>query len=240
MSMSNTLSDYTAVAGESEPFEYRAFSVSAVASAIFGALSLITIIAGRDSLESVLMLCPIPLIGLVLGMRSLSAIRAMPDQISGKKFAVAGIVLSLVGLVGGLSFAGFVHATEVPEGAIRTSFYEFRPDEKDERAGIPIPKEVQALNGKRVFIKGYFRQDSSPVTRNVRRFLLVRDNNQCCFGDLSNVKYYDQVLVSFVDKLTTDYKSGMFRIAGTLHVQPQHLSSGSQMPVYFIEADYVR
>lgn len=236
--MSEALSDYSTA--ESQPFEYRAFSTSAIASLIFGALSLITIIAGRDSLESALMIAPIPIIGLGLGWKALSAIRAMPNQLNGKWLAIAGVALSLVGMLGGLSYAGIVHATEVPDGAIRTSFYELRPDEKDERAGIPIPKEVQALDGKRVFIKGYFRQDSSPVTRNVRRFLLVRDNNQCCFGDLSDVKYYDQVLVNFVDNLTTDYKSGMFRIAGTLRIAPQNLLTGSQMPVYFIEADYVR
>ncbi len=241
MAFSEAVTDYpAAISGDAAPFEYRAFSTSAIASGIFGVLSLLTFVAARDSFESALMLSPIALIGVVLGVRSLSAIRATPDQLSGRKFAMAGIVLSLVGMVGGLSYAGYVHATEVPEGATRTSFYEFRPSENDERAGIPIPKDVQALDGKRVFIKGYFRQDSSPVTRNVRRFLLVRDNNQCCFGDLSNVKYYDQVLVDFDDKLTTDYKSGLFRIAGTLHLQPQNLLSGSQAPVYYIKADYVR
>ncbi len=241
MAFSEAVTDYpAAISNETAPFEYRAFSTSAVASVIFGVLSLLTIVAARDSFESALMLFPIPLIGVVLGMRSLAAIRLAPDQLSGRKFAVGGIVLSLVGLLGGLSFAGYVHATEVPAGATRTSFYELRPSEQDERAGIGIPKDVQALNGQRVFIKGYFRQDSSPVTRNVRRFLLVRDNNQCCFGDLSNVKYYDQVLVDFDDKLTTDYKSGLFRIAGTLHLQPQNLLSGSQAPVYYIKADYVR
>jgi hypothetical protein len=191
-------------------------------------------------LDSALLLCPIPLLGLVLGFKSLSAIRAMPNQLSGRNLAIAGIVLSLVGLVGGLSFAGFVHATEVPDGAIRTTFHELRPGESDERAGIPIPKEVQALDGKRVFIKGYMRPDSTPVRRNVRRFLLVRDNNQCCFGDASSVKYYDQVLVNFADNLTTDYSTGLFRIAGTLRMQPQNLLSPSPLPVYFIEADYVQ
>ena len=241
MAFSETLTDYQhSVTDSPAEFEYRAFSTSAIASAIFGALSLLMIVAGRDSLESALMLSPIPIIGVILGMRSLSAIRATPDQLSGKKFAIAGIVLSLIGLIAGLSYAGMVHATEVPSGATRTSFYDLRPAEKDERAGMPIPKEILKLDGKRVFIKGYFRPDSSATTRNVRKFLLVRDNNQCCFGDQQNVKYYDQVLVEFVDNLTTDYKSGLYRIAGTLRLQPRNLLSGSQMPVYFIQADYVK
>jgi hypothetical protein len=239
MAFSEVLTDYEQSAADSpSEFEYRAFSTAAIASLIFGVVSLSMILAARDSLDYALMLSPIALVGLALGLKSLSAIRALPDQLSGKKLALVGIVLSLVSLIGGLSYAGVVHATEVPEGATRTSFYDLRPSEKDERAGYAIPKEILELNGKRVFIKGYFRPDSSEVSRNVRRFLLVRDNNQCCFGDMSNVKYYDQVLVSFVDNLTTDYRSGMYRIAGTLRLQPQNINS--QRPVYWLEADYVR
>jgi hypothetical protein len=241
MATTEALSSFSSAgAGEAEQFEYRAFSTSAIASIIFGVMSPLTILAGRDSLEYALLLCPIPILGLLLGFYALAKIRVMPDQLVGKKAAIGGIVLSLVGLVGGLSVASYVHATEVPEGATRTSFQEFRPDDRDERAGIPIPKEVQALNGKRVFIKGYFRQDSSPISRNVKSFLLVRDNNQCCFGDLSSVKYYDQVKVDLADKLTTDYSSRLFRVAGTLRIEPQSLMPGSQRPVYYLDADYVQ
>jgi hypothetical protein len=241
MAFSEAISDFpSALASDNEQFEYRSFSTSAIASAIFGVLSLLTIVAARDSFDSALMICPIPILGVVLGIRALSAIRANPDQVSGRKFAIVGIALSLVGMLTGLSYAGYVHATEVPEGAIRTSFYEFRPSENDLDAGIPIPKDVQALDGKRVFIKGYMRADSTPVRRNVRRFLLVRDNNQCCFGDLASVKYYDQVLVDFDDKVTTDYSTDLFRIAGTLQLRPQNVNSPSQAPVYTIKADYVQ
>lgn len=241
MATTEALSNFSSAdVGEAEKFEYRAFSTSAIASIIFGAMSQFMMLAGRDSLEYALLLSPIPILGLVLGFYALAKIRAMPDQLVGKKAAIGGIVLSFIGLAGGLSVASYVHATEVPEGALRTSFQEFRPDERDERAGIPIPKEVQALDGKRVFIKGYFRQDSSPVSRNVKRFLLVRDNNQCCFGDMSSVKYYDQVAVNLADKLTTDYSTRLFRVAGTLRIEPQNLMPGSQRPVYYLEADYVQ
>jgi hypothetical protein len=239
MAFSEALTDYDQSTVDTPgEFEYRAFSTAAIASMIFGVVSLSTIFAARDSLDYALMLSPIAIVGLALGIKSLSSIRALPDQLSGKNLAIVGIVLSLISLIGGLSYAGVVHATEVPEGATRVSFYDLRPSEKDERAGYAIPKEIMELDGKRVFIKGYFRPDSSEVSRNVRRFLLVRDNNQCCFGDRSNVKYFDQVLVNFVDNLTTDYKSGLYRMAGTLRVQPQNIHS--EIPVYWLEADYVR
>ena len=240
MATSESLTDFSAADREGNEFEYQALSTSAIVAAIFGVLSPLTIFAGRDSLESALMLCPIPIVGLVIGIRALAAIRAMPDQLSGRKLAWVGIVLSAIGLVGGISYAGYVHATEVPRGAIRTSFQEFRPDDQQLAEGIPVPKKVQALDGKRVFIKGYMRADSTPVRHNVRRFLLVRDNNQCCFGDMSNLKYYDQVLVEFEDNLTTDYSTGLFRIAGTLYLHPENLKDGMNAPVYTLKADYVK
>lgn len=224
----------------SDDFEYRALSTGAIAAAIFGALSPLTIAAASDSLESCLLLCPIPVVGLIVGLRSLAAIRARPDQLSGWKIALLGTLLSLAGLVVGLGYGGYVHATEVPPNHIRTSFQKFRPDEAEERSGIPIPKDVLALDGKKVFIKGYMREDSTPVRHNVRRFLLVRDNNQCCFGDLSSVKLYDQVLVDFVENVTTDYSTGLFRVAGTLHLVPENLLRGPGYPVYTLVADYVQ
>ncbi len=240
MATSESLTSFSATDSEREEFEYRALSTSAIAAAIFGVLSPLTILAGRDSLESCLMLCPIPLVGLLVGIRALSSIRAMPDQLSGRSLALIGVILSAVGLIGGLGFAGYVHATEVPPDAIRTSFQELRPDEQQMVSGMYVPKDVQALDGKRIFIKGYMRADSTPVRHNVRRFLLVRDNNQCCFGDMSNLKYYDQVLVQFTDNVTTDYSTGMFRVAGTLHIHPENAVRGPNYPVYTMEADYVR
>lgn len=241
MATTNTLTPMASESiDEAAEFEYQALSTGAIAAAIFGALSMLTIIAAHNSLESCLMLCPIPLVGLFVGLRALSAIREMPHQLSGRKLALTGVILSAVGLVGGVSYAGYVHATEVPPNHVRTSFQDFRPDESELRADIFIPKDVLALDGKKVFIKGYMRADSTPVRHNVRRFLLVRDNNQCCFGDLSNVKFYDQVGVHFVDQVTADYSSGIMRVAGTLHLHPDNLGRGPGYPVYELEANYVQ
>jgi hypothetical protein len=244
MSMSSTelLSPSTApqLSELSDDFEYRALSTGAVAALIFGLLSLSMFITSKDSLESSLMLSPIPLVGLAIGIRAWRTIRQTPDQLSGARLALAGIVLSATSLVGALSHAGYVHATEVPPGYERTSFYEFRPRQSEHGIAVPIPREVLALDGKKVFIKGYMREDSTPVRNNVRRFLLVRDNNECCFGDISNLKYYDQVKVDFKENLTTNYSTRLFRIGGTLRIHPENVARGAEVPVYTMEADYVQ
>jgi hypothetical protein len=228
-----------------DDFEYRPLSTGAIASAVFGVLSSLVFVTAGSSLSSSLWLAPIPVVGLVAGWLSLQKIRSMPDQLSGRAAALIGILLSALGLFGGLGFASYVHATEVPEGYTRTSFYEFRPDQVEERGGKLVPPDVLELDQKQVFIKGFMRPSTgiskagTPVRNHVSQFLLVRDNNQCCFGDISDVKYYDQVLVQLTGSKTTNESGGMFRMGGKLRILLQNVHRKGH-PVFILEADYVK
>ena len=228
-----------------DDLDYRPLSIGAIASAIFGVLSGMLFVAARIDLQTTLAFAPLPVLGLILGISALRKIASMPEQFSGRGPAVAGVILSSIGLLGGLGYAGVVHATEVPEGYTRTSFYEFRPDEVEQRGGKVVPPDIQDLEGKDVFIKGYMRpgthvsKSGTPVRNNVSRFLLVRDNNQCCFGDISTVKYYDQVLVELEGNLSTSYSGGLFRVGGKLVVNPESFRRMGQT-VYALKANYVK
>ena len=227
-----------------DEFEYRPLSTAAIASVVFGVVSGVTFIAANTSLQSCLMLCPIPLIGLVCGVIAAKNINAMPNEISGYQAAVAGIVMSSLGLFGGVSYGAYVHATEVPPGYERLSFYDLRPDEVESKGNEVIPRDVKALDGKEVFIKGYMRPGThyssshTPVSRNVSIFMLVRDSNECCFGDISTVKYFDKMDVVLKKGLLTDYSSSMFRVAGKLKIKPPKI--GQAEPVFLLEANYVK
>lgn len=213
--------------------------MAAIASLVFGLTSFLTFFAAKTSLSQCLMMCPIPALGIILGLSSLAKIRSLPDQLSGKGLAIGGLALSLVCLVGGVSYASFIYATEVPDGYERTSFAEMRPDEIERRGNNLIPRDIMALDGKKVFIKGYMRADSTPRRHNVDNFLLVRDNQQCCFGDLSSVQFFDQILVGTLDGLTTDYSTRIFRVGGRLRINPKNLGRGVGYPVYELEADHL-
>jgi len=234
------------VLSDPDDFEYRPLSSGAIAAAIFGVLSLLMFAAGGESLQSSLMLSPIPIVGLIVGLMALAKIRSMPNQLSGSKVAFLGVLLSAIGLVGGLSYAGYVHATEVPDGYVRIPFYELRPDEVEVRNGHIVPEAIQQLEGKQVFIKGYMRpgtsvsKEGSPVRRHARHFLLVRDNNECCFGDQSKVKYYDQVFVSMAGSQTVNDTRRLIRAGGTLRSMPQNLRKNESHPVYLLEVDYLQ
>lgn len=223
-----------------EEFEYRPLSMAAIASLVFGMLSILVFVAGKDSITASLMMSPIPLLGIALGFISLHSIRQTPNQLSGKGLARGGFMLSLVGLLGGVGFASYVYATEVPDGYARTSFEAMRPDEIERRGNMPIPRDIEKLDGKKVFIKGYMRADSTPRRHNVDKFLLVRDNQACCFGDLASVQFFDQMLVETVGALTTDYSTGIYRVGGTLHIHRENVGRGVGNPVYTLEADHLK
>ena len=224
----------------SEEFQYRPLSMSAIASLVFGLLSALMFVAAQENMTASLMMSPIPILGVILGLTAWSHIRKTPDQISGKGLAVAGLALSIVGLLGGVGYASYVYATEVPGGYQRTSFVELRPDEIEQRSRQPIPRDIQELDGKKVFIKGYMRADSVRSRTNVDKFLLVRDNQQCCFGDLASVQFFDQILVGTVGSLTTDYSMSIFRVGGTLRIHPENVGRGVGHPVYELEADHIK
>ncbi len=183
----------------------------------------------------------IPAVGMSVSLWSFGKIRRESDQYTGLPLAIAGFVLSLVFLVSGAGYGSYVYFTEVPDGYERISFETLRPTEQQDRGGIIVPPEVQALNGKRVFIKGYMRPASSAngLRTGIDRFLLVRDNNQCCFGDLSSVKYFDQMSVQITSSKRLDDTMQILRMGGILEINPDNALLGpGNTSVFSLKADY--
>jgi hypothetical protein len=236
--MSTATFDMDTTLGTDESAQYRALHTSAVLGLVLGLLSVATVIAATSSVQAALLTAPIPIFSIVLCLRSLAAMRREPDAYTGQNLAIMGLFLSLAFLVTGVSYGSYVYFTEVPDGYIRTSFSAMKPDELQESSGVKIPPEFAALDGKKVFIKGYIRPDSVSVSRGLPQFLLVRDNNQCCFGDLSAIKYYDQIDVEMVGSRRVDYKDGVFKIGGILRVEPNNVGLQSLKPVFSLQADY--
>lgn len=237
MSSSATL-DYESVDDADETVQYRALHTGAVVGVVLAIFSCVaTLLASGDSL-SMIEVAALNLPALLLCAWSLKRIRNSPEQYTGAGLATIGLVCSAAFLVGGVALGAYEYATEVPPGYTRISFNGMRPDDIQVRNGQMIPPDIAALDGKQVFIKGYIRPDSITVSKGINRFLLVRDNNQCCFGSLADVKYWDQIDVRMTGSNTVDYSNGLFRMGGILKIDPERLVAGSQIPVFSLEADY--
>lgn len=216
--------------------DYRSLHTPALVSVVLGIASIMALLMSGTSIDATLVMCTIPLVGLFVGIRAWLSIKREPQVWTGLKFAMVGTCLSGFFLLASPLAAMYVYATEVPEGYERLTFTEMKPDEKEAAKGIPIPADIMAMDGKHVFIKGYMRPSSQSF--GLDNFLLVRDNNQCCFGDLSQVKYYDQVQVLLQGNRKADYSRGIFRMGGILKIDPTALVPNSTKPVFTLLADY--
>lgn len=239
--MSTATLELEPVATTEDVFQYRALHTGAVIGLVLALFSAVfTLVASASSPEACIWVALLNAPALSLCLWSLAKIRREPDQYSGRPLASIGAAISLVFLLGGVGLGGYEYLTEVPEGYTRISFNAMKPDPLEERGGILVPPEIAELDGKKVFIKGYIRPDSITVSRGIDRFLLVRDNNQCCFGDISTVKYYDQMMVEMVGSRRVDYGEGIFSMGGVLKVEPQNATLGPMRPVFSLKADYAK
>jgi len=205
--------------------QYRALSSTAIAALVCGFFSLAALLSPW--------MLMIPFLGILIGWSAFSKIKNRPMELTGKHLAAVGLALSSLLFVGSAVLHGVVYATEVPEGYQRISFRELQPD-KD--SPLPIPEEAIALNGQRIFVKGYvFPGDER---NNLRRFILVPDMGTCCFG--GDPALTDMIEVSLKPPQRISFSWRKRRLGGVLHVDPSLKPiSGLQGVYYRLDADYL-
>lgn len=113
--------------------------------------------------------------------------------------------------------------TEGPEGALRLTYDDtnllqiLNMDPVPADAADHLPKWMTDLVGKRIRIRGFMFPSFQET--GLRVFVLVRDNQECCFGP--KAKIYDHVLVRMRKGQTTDYIQGRpFDVAGIFRIEP--------------------
>lgn len=208
--------------------QYRVLSAMAVVSGVTGLLSATALLDWT--------LCVLPVVGIVTGAVALKKIRANPGEYTGEWFALAGSVLSMAFLVGGITWHSYVYATEVPPDHERINYDMLQPDPS--RPNQIVPASAQKLDGKKVFIKGYVYQPSGGQMTGLKQFVLVRDKGQCCFG--GEPKLTDMILVKLNGKLTAEFNMRVIKLAGKFRVSPSGGMHGLGPVVYQLDADYIR
>ncbi|GIW96361.1 MAG: hypothetical protein KatS3mg110_4402 [Pirellulaceae bacterium] len=187
---------------------YRKLSRAAVASVAMIVLAL----AGW--LFAVMLV--VPLLGLLLGLWGWRTVRRFPEEFSGLWLARIGTLANLVILIGATSLHVVTAATEVPEGYQPINFDMLQPDPKNIHE--VVPPSALALNGKRVFIKGYIHPSVAGLGP-VHQFVLVPDMGTCCFG--GQPKLTDMIEVTTPPKQPVRYGRRRLKLAGTLKVDTQ-------------------
>jgi hypothetical protein len=79
-----------------------------------------------------------------------------------------------------------------------------------------LTPQVKALDGRRVKIRGFMLP--SFINEGIKYFVLVRDNQECCFGP--GAALYDALHVDLADGVTAEYSYPPIAVEGVFHIDP--------------------
>jgi hypothetical protein len=98
-----------------------------------------------------------------------------------------------------------------------------------------LTPEIEALAGQRIRIRGYILP--TPQKRGIKQFVLVRDNQECCFGQ--GAALYDCILVEMKPDTSAEYSIRPVAVEGTFDVRAFVAPDGQHLAIYRLEADAV-
>ena len=240
-----TLPNFAAMPTEPNLAPYRAICRSAIISAVMAAISLPLVVLALVSIKfQVGDAVPLGLLGalfgcvaLVLGIAGGRTIRRYPTEYTGVRLARFGLYGGLLFLIAGSASAAFTYTTEVPDGYIRTGFWELQPD--PEQPEYPVPPRAAQLNGQPVFIKGYMHPGVASMGK-VNHFILVPDMGTCCFGGQPKPTDMIEVVVK-EGKERLAYSPRRIKLAGTFYLADMPTQSlGLRNVWYHMEVDQVK
>jgi hypothetical protein len=99
-----------------------------------------------------------------------------------------------------------------------------------------LPEAIEAMAGQRVRIRGFILP--TPQRRGIEQFVLVRDNQECCFGP--GAALYDCILVEMQPGKTTEFSIRPVAVDGTFDIREFKGPDGKHLAIYHIEGESVQ
>ena len=112
--------------------------------------------------------------------------------------------------------------------------FDIQPGDPFHRA--MLPESIEAMEGQRIRIRGYILP--TPQKRGIKQFVLVRDNQECCFGPGAAI--YDCILVEMEPGNTAEFSIRPVAVEGTFGIQEIRGPDGSHLAIYHLDAESVR
>ena len=96
-----------------------------------------------------------------------------------------------------------------------------------------LTKKIEQLHGRKVKLRGYILPSTLFKETDIKQFVLVRDNQECCFGP--GAALYDCVMVEMVDGNTADFVTRPVTVKGTfkIHEYPYPGGKGPNGSTHF-------
>lgn len=97
-----------------------------------------------------------------------------------------------------------------------------------------LPASIEAMDGELIRIRGFILPTWQK--RGIRQFVLVRDNQECCFGP--GAALFDCILVDMNEGETAEYTIRPVAVTGTFAIQ-EVVVDGKHLAIYHIAGDKV-
>lgn len=108
--------------------------------------------------------------------------------------------------------------------------FEMKVGERFDRA--MLSKEIETLHGQRIRIRGYILP--TPQKHGITQFVLVRDNQECCFGP--GAALYDCILVEMKSGKTADFTIRPIAVEGVFEIR-EFVIDGKHLAIYHLDAE---
>jgi hypothetical protein len=97
-----------------------------------------------------------------------------------------------------------------------------------------LSKQIEAMSGQKIRIRGYILP--TPQRVGITEFVLVRDNQECCFG--AGAALYDCILVEMKKGMTAEYSIRPVAVEGIFQVR-EFAIGGRHLAIYHMDAESV-
>ena len=107
-----------------------------------------------------------------------------------------------------------------------------------------LTESVKQLSEKRVKLRGYILPATLFKETGIEQFVLVRDNQECCFGPGAAI--FDCVIVNMIPGKTTDFVTrpvtveGKFKIDTSTYKHPGNPKGASHFAIFTIDGESVK
>jgi hypothetical protein len=99
-----------------------------------------------------------------------------------------------------------------------------------------LPERVTALAGEPIRIRGYILPSFQQT--GLTQFVLVRDNQECCFGP--GAALHDCIVVRMRPGKTADFSIRPVAVAGVFRIDELRAPDGTHLAIYALDGDEVK
>jgi hypothetical protein len=111
--------------------------------------------------------------------------------------------------------------------------FDIEPDAPFERS--LLTPEIEALAGQRIRIRGYILPTAQK--RGIKQFVLVRDNQECCFGP--GAALYDCILIKMQPGKTAEFSIQPVAVAGKFEIEEFKGLDGRHLAIFQMRGEEV-